>query len=123
MVSPGHSVLIADDDRLVRESLTDAFDGFGWRVCTADCGSRAIQVLERNSLDLLVSDVDMPDMSGFQLLTWVRGQAAPRPAVVLMSARADDDLGRTAIAEGAVTLLAKPVGVERMHIVVSTLFH
>jgi CheY-like chemotaxis protein len=123
MVPGPHIVLIADDDRLVRESLGDAFDAFGWDVRIADCGTNAILMLERQRLDLLVSDVDMPDMTGFQLLSWVRGHAAPRPPVVLMSARADEALGRTAIAEGAVTLLAKPVEVARMKSVLATLFH
>ncbi|HAT09978.1 MAG TPA: hypothetical protein DCS97_05155 [Planctomycetes bacterium] len=123
-MAPGpHIVLIADDDRLVRESLGDAFDAFGWEVRIADCGTSAIQVLERQRLDLLVSDVDMPDMTGFQLLNWVRCHVPPQPPVVLMSARADAALGRTAIAEGAVTLLAKPVEVARMKSVLATLFH
>jgi CheY-like chemotaxis protein len=123
MAPASHIVLIADDDRLVRESLGDAFDGLGWEVHTAACGGQAIQVLERARLDLLVSDVDMPDMTGFQLLSWVRGQAAPQPPVVLMSARADALLGRTALAEGAVTLLPKPVDVARLNTVLCTLFH
>ncbi len=116
-------VLIADDDRLVRESLGDAFDVFGWDVCVAASGGEAIKVLERQRLDLLVSDIDMPDMTGFQLLSWVRAHLPPRPPVVLMSARADEALGRTAISEGAVTLLAKPVEVDRLNTVINTLFH
>lgn len=123
-MAPGpHIVLIADDDRLVRESLGDAFDGLGWEVRTAACGGQAIQVLERGRLDLLVSDVDMPDMTGFQLLSWVRAHA-PQPPVVLMSARADESLGRTALADGALALLPKPVEVARLSSVLSHIrFH
>lgn len=122
MAPASHIVLIADDDRLVRESLGDAFDGFGWQVRVADCGTRAIQVLERDRFDLLVSDVDMPDMTGFQLLSWARAHP-PAPPVVLMSARADEQLGRVAVAEGAVTLLAKPVEVARVRSVLTSIFH
>jgi len=122
MAPASHIVLIADDDRLVRESLGDAFDGFGWDVRTATCGGEAIHVLERGHLDLLVSDIDMPDMTGFQLLSWTR-EHPPNLPVVLMSARADEALGRTALAEGAVTLLSKPVGVARMKTVINSLFH
>jgi len=123
-MAPGnHIVLIADDDRLVRESLGDAFDGFGWDVRVAAGGHEAIAVLERARLDLLVSDVDMPDMTGFQLLSWVRGHSASPLPVVLMSARADEALGRTALAEGAITLLSKPVEVARLNNVLTHLFH
>jgi CheY-like chemotaxis protein len=123
MAHAHHIVLIADDDRLMRESLGDAFDGFGWDVRTAASGGEAIAVLERDRLDLLVSDIDMPDISGFQLLNWVRTHAPSHPPVVLMSARADALLGRTALAEGAVTLLAKPVEVARLNTVLTSLFH
>lgn len=122
MAPASHIVLIADDDRLVRESLGDAFDGLGWDVRTAACGGEAIRVLERARLDLLMSDVDMPDMTGFQLLSWTR-EHPPAPPVVLMSARADEALGRAALAEGAITLLPKPVEVARVRSVLSTLFH
>ena len=122
MSSATHIVLIADDDRLVRESLGDAFDGFGWEVRTASCGGDAIIELKRTHLDLLVSDIDMPDMTGFQLLSWVRSQASPQPPVVLMSARADEALGRVALAEGAITLLAKPVEALRISQVITNMF-
>ena len=118
-----HIVLIADDDRLVRESLGDAFDGLGWTVRTAASGSQAIEAFGKDRLDLLVSDVDMPDMTGFQLLSWVRARVPPSPPVLLMSARADASLGRTAVAEGAIALLSKPVEVANLSAVINRLFH
>jgi CheY-like chemotaxis protein len=105
-----HTLLVADDDALLRETLSDAFAGLGWDVRTAACGAQAISVLAHERLDLLISDVDMPDMTGFQLLSWVRSHSAPPPMpVVLMSARADAELGRAATANGAAALVAKPV--------------
>jgi CheY-like chemotaxis protein len=105
------TILIADDDRLVRESLHDVLADFGWAIEEAGNGTDAIAVLSRMRCDLLLSDVDMPDMTGFQLLSWVTGQAhlTPRPPVVLMSARADHQLTQAAQQAGAVTLLSKPV--------------
>jgi len=52
--------------------------------------------------------VDMPDMTGFQLLSWIH-QHPPEMPVVLMSARADAQLLARAKADGAITLLSKPV--------------
>src|SRR3954468_6343720 len=89
------TILIADDDRLVRESLHDALADLGCDIAEAGNGTDAIAVLRRMQCDLLLSDVDMPDMTGFQLLSWVcdsahagSGQLHRRPPVVLMSARA-----------------------------------
>jgi CheY-like chemotaxis protein len=105
------TILIADDDRLVRESLHDVLADFGWAIEEASNGTDAIAVLSRMRCDLLLSDVDMPDMTGFQLLSWVTdpthfSNPTTRP---LMSARADHQLGLAAQRAGAVTLLSKPV--------------
>jgi CheY-like chemotaxis protein len=117
------SVLIADDDRLLRESLQEILSDLGCATAQAGCGADAIALLSRMRYDLLLSDVDMPDMTGFQLLSWVtdRTRVNPPPLsstpsmahmkMVLMSARADQHLGNEAQRAGAVTLLAKPVGI------------
>jgi CheY-like chemotaxis protein len=110
------TILIADDDRHLRESLHEVFADLGCTIEEAGNGYDAIAVLTRMHCDLLLSDVDMPDMTGFQLLSWVndrsRLQPPPlnhTPKVVLMSARADQRLGLEAQRSGAITLLAKPV--------------
>ena len=108
------SVLIADDDRLLRESLGEALADLGWSPSFAGCGGEAIQVLtSARHLDLVLSDVDMPDMTGFQLLAWMEDHR-PHPPAVLMSARASDDLARVATASGAMALLPKPVPFGRL---------
>jgi CheY-like chemotaxis protein len=119
-----HRILIADDDRLVRESLCEVLDAFG-AVTVADCGASALAEMRRHSVDLLVSDVDMPDLTGFQLLEWVRSQPPPAPAgaVLLLSARADDALAHRAMAAGAVAMLAKPVAVAHITALVSNVLH
>jgi DNA-binding NtrC family response regulator len=111
------TIIIADDDRLLRESLCDALSDLGCDPHAAGNGSEAIEFMNSSPCDLLLSDVDMPDMSGFQLLSWVT-QHHPLPAV-LMSARADESLCRAARAAGAITLLPKPVEITS----ITTLFH
>ena len=119
-------ILIADDDRNLRESLGEVLSGFGWQTTVVACGSQAIAELNRHRFDLLLSDVDMPDMTGFQLLAWARDHEHGEPTVlmptVLMSARATADLGREARRLGAVTLLAKPVQVAELNSLVSSIF-
>ena len=114
-------ILIADDDRNLRESLGEVLSGFGWQTTVVACGSQAIAELNRQRFDLLLSDVDMPDMTGFQLLAWARDHQHGEPTV-LMSARATADLGREARRLGAVTLLAKPVQVAELNSLVSSIF-
>lgn len=118
-----HRILVADDDRLVRESLCEMLDAFG-AVASADCGQAAMAAMRRQRVDLLVSDVDMPDLTGFQLLDWVRSQPPPPPAgaVLLLSARADDALAHRAMASGAVAMLSKPFAMERFQAVLHHVF-
>ena len=114
-------VLIADDDRNLRDSLCEVLSDAGWVAASAGCGSQAIALLERSPFDLLLSDVDMPDMTGFQLLAWAREHHHSEPAV-LMSARANHDLSRAAARAGALTLLPKPVRIHELTALVSNLF-
>jgi CheY-like chemotaxis protein len=111
------TVLVADDDRLLRESLCDYLSELGCMSRSAGNGGEAIEVMERSRFDLLMSDVDMPDMSGFQLMFWVQAHH-PMPTV-LMSARADPAMRQAARHAGALDLLRKPVEIAS----ISSLFH
>lgn len=103
-----HSVLVVDDDRLTRESLCELLSDLGHRARGAGRGLSALELLRSEPGDLVVSDVDMPDISGFELLSRLRDCHLGVP-VVLMSARADLQLDRAARAAGALGLLPKPV--------------
>jgi CheY-like chemotaxis protein len=108
------SVLIADDDPLVRESLGDCLGALGCRVATASGGREAITRLSADRVDILLSDVDMPDLTGFEILEWIR-QHPPFPlAMILMSGRADGPLTAAARHAGAIDLLPKPVELGRV---------
>ncbi len=118
---PTRHILIADDDRHLRESLGEVLAGFGWQTTVVGNGSQAITELSHARFDLLLSDVDMPDMTGFQLMAWLRAHQHEEPTV-LMSARATLELGREARRLGAVTLLAKPMQVAELNSVVTSIF-
>ena len=116
------TVIIADDDPLVRESLCEVIADLGCEPSAAANGGQAIAMLSRSPWGLLLSDVDMPDMSGFQLLDWVRAHPPATPTA-LMSARADADLASRARADGAIAMLAKPVPVTEITALVTSILH
>jgi CheY-like chemotaxis protein len=66
------TLLIADDEPSIRQSLSHALTEIGYRVRSAEDGFAALRKIQDEIPDLLVSDLNMPNMSGFELLSVVR---------------------------------------------------
>lgn len=77
-------ILIVDDDELLRMSLLQMLTVAGYHVRSADGGHAALCDIEREPPDLLLSDLNMPGLSGFELLSEVRGRF-PDIHVIAMS--------------------------------------
>jgi DNA-binding NtrC family response regulator len=100
------SVLVVDDEELLREIIGEAFDYAGYRVSLAKCGDEAWEKLEVAPVDVVVSDVRMPNGDGVQLLHRIK-QLSYRPIVIMMSGYSD--LTETKAHElGAKRLFHKP---------------
>jgi CheY-like chemotaxis protein len=85
MATPSkHEVLVVDDDPSIRETLTLVPVSAGYDVSTANGGFTALLQLRRTLPDLIVSDLDMPEMSGYELLSIVR-RRFPQIMTVAMS--------------------------------------
>jgi PAS domain S-box-containing protein len=81
----GLRVLVVDDDARICESLKDLLEGERCCIETAPSGARAMEWLERQPFDLVLSDVVMPDMDGYELYQTVK-ESTPKLPVVLMTA-------------------------------------
>jgi CheY-like chemotaxis protein len=82
---PASSILIVDDNASLRVVLSIIFSREGYHVRLAEDGFSALEEIERHTPDVLLSDLNMPGMSGFELLSVVR-QRFPTIRVVAMSA-------------------------------------
>jgi len=100
-------VMIVEDDADLREALTATLETAGHDVVTADCGKSALALLERESVDLVVSDVQMEPMDGVELLEALRRRHASLP-VVLMTAYGTIEKAVEAMRLGAAYYLVKP---------------
>jgi CheY-like chemotaxis protein len=78
------NVMVADDDPLIVSALSAMFDEAGYTVRTAADGFAALTSIEEQVPDILISDLNMPRMSGFELLSIVR-RRFPSIAVIAMS--------------------------------------
>jgi len=101
-------ILIADDERSNLESLARIFAKEGWKVATAESGPQALEVLRRERVAVLVTDLMMPGMSGEALLRAAR-TVSPETEVVLVTAYGTVEAAVSAMKEGAYDFITKPV--------------
>lgn len=106
-------VLVVDDEVGVRELLGDALRMGGYQVVEAADGLAAIRELERQAVDLVVADVNMPKLDGFGLVEKLRGQHNQTP-VLLLTARGDRTDVARGLRAGADDYLTKPFGLEEL---------
>lgn len=102
------NVLVADDDLLNLHLVTQALNRAGFTTVAASDGDEAMERILTGWFDAVVSDVQMPGMSGIELLQHLR-MRFPRLPVILMTSRIEDDIREAALRWNATALYEKPV--------------
>lgn len=100
-------ILIVEDDASLREALEDTLSLEGWSYISAENGQEALLKMKKHTISLVVSDVNMPVMDGYQLLAAVQA-SWPGVPVVLMTAYGSIDQAVTAMRQGVADYLVKP---------------
>jgi two-component system response regulator FlrC len=101
------SVLIVEDDADLREALTDTLHAAGLAAVAASGAEQALRLLESEEIALVISDVQMPGPSGYELLSSIKRLRADLP-VVLMTAYGTIAQAVAAMREGATDYIVKP---------------
>jgi len=104
-------ILVVEDDAGLREALIDTLLLAGYQCVEADSGEAALLLLKRQSVDLVVSDVQMGGMSGLSLLKSIKA-SYPNMPVLIMTAYGTIDDAVQAIKDGASNYMAKPFAPE-----------
>ena len=112
------NLLIVDDEQGIRQLLTLVFSRAGHRVRAAENGKQALALLHEEPVDLIISDVKMPDMGGVELLRAAR-EFLPEVAVVMMTAFATVETAREAFKLGADDFIQKPFDVDELKLIVA----
>lgn len=104
------NVLIVDDEKSFLLSLLQGLDAYAaeFNTLTAQNGKAAIEVLKRTKIDLLISDIKMPEMDGFGLLAYM-SRMHPDIPVIMMSAYCTPEIKSRLKSLGAFTILEKPI--------------
>jgi CheY-like chemotaxis protein len=107
------SILVVDDEKNIRTTLADILEERGHEVLTADCGEKAVKLCEKRSFDVILMDVRMPGMDGFEAFRVIRRQRRDA-RVIMMSAYGMHVFQRVARDEGAAAFVQKPLQIERI---------
>jgi two-component system response regulator PilR (NtrC family) len=104
-------ILVVDDERSMRELLAIVLRREGYDVLLAENGRTAVAALERESIDLLISDIKMPDMSGVDVLRAAK-QIDPDILGIMITAFASTETAVEAMRLGACDYLSKPFDID-----------
>jgi EAL domain-containing protein (putative c-di-GMP-specific phosphodiesterase class I)/ActR/RegA family two-component response regulator len=106
-------ILVVDDEEALLRAIRRGLTAAGYEVATASDGMRAVDSVASVQFDAIVSDIDMPRMSGIQFLKNVRQRDAEVP-VILMTGNPDVRTAIEAVAHGALQYLVKPVNMQEL---------
>ena len=111
------SLLIADDEKNIRSGLELAFEDEGYTVVTAADGKEAWEKLQKNAIDLVITDLRMPEMDGYELLKRISA-AYPTLPVIVLTGHGTIETAVETMRDGAVDFFTKPVDIDKLLLVV-----
>ncbi len=108
------SILVVDDELLIRDLLYDFFNGQGWDISVAENGEKALQVMQAKDFDLVLSDIKMPEMDGLALTNRVK-ESHPDLPVVLMTGFPSVDTAVEALRQKVDDYVIKPFNINQLY--------
>jgi len=113
------SLLCVDDEPIIRELCVNALSHYN--VLVAENGQQALKLLENDPVDIVLSDVMMPNISGLDLLQKIK-EHHPDQAVILMTGYSDKDIILEALKAGADDFINKPINILQLNTTVDKVF-
>lgn len=109
-----HSILVVDDELLIRDLLYDFFTDQGWDISVAENGEKALEILRDRKIDLVLTDLKMPVMDGLTLTTEVR-ENYPELPVVIMTGFPSVDSAVSALRQKVADYIIKPFNINQLY--------
>jgi len=104
-------VLIIDDDRNMRKSLADIFRVKGFEVLSAFSGAQGLALMQERFINVALIDLGLPDISGLDVLEWMK-RASPATEAIVLTGHATIDSAIEAANRGAYSYMLKPYDVD-----------
>ncbi|MBD3382177.1 MAG: response regulator [candidate division Zixibacteria bacterium] len=101
------TILVVDDEEMMRGLLSKILEKDGYSILSASSGAEALKIIDEGKVDLVITDVKMPEMNGFDLLKHIK-EKTPQIGVIVMTAFGDAYTVRDALLLGADEYITKP---------------
>jgi CheY-like chemotaxis protein len=119
-LGPETKILLVDDNTVVRDMLVDLVASFGYRADAAASGDEAIALFDRGQYSLVLTDLLMPGMNGWDVLAAIRERDPHFPVVIITGSPV---VGDPRASQPGVALVKKPVDVMGLHATIQRLLH
>lgn len=117
MTMLGH-LLVVDDEAAIAKHLKNHLEERHYRVSLAESGEKALAILLREQINILITDLQMPGMGGLELLNQAKG-LQPELQCVIITGHGDIDSAIAAIQQGVINYLPKPMSLEELDLTIA----
>lgn len=112
-------ILIAEDDAIARKEIASFLVRLGYNIVEAERGDTALEIIRREIIDVVLSDIRMPGLTGIELLKESRKEKKP-PVFIIITAYGDCQSYYEFLKMGALEYLNKPVELEEIRKLLKT---
>ena len=115
MTNDSRKVLVVDDDELARLEIARSIEQLGHSVSHAENGAQALEMLHAEKFDIVLLDLLMPEIDGFEVLRQMLADASLSSIpVIIITATGESDSAQTSIDKGAIDHFTKPVDHQKL---------
>lgn len=108
-------ILAVDDSRTMRQMVSYTLQGAGFDVVMAEDGRHALSVLDGDKVDLIITDINMPNMDGFELISVLRSEGAHKyTPILILTTESDAQKKERGKSLGATGWIVKPFNPEKL---------
>jgi len=107
-------ILLVEDDKAIQQLLAAMLQIEGYEILTADHGLKAIEILQKETVDIIVCDMMMPYMDGMRFIRWLREERKMTLPVMALTAVHDEKVREEIFKAGATDIVYKPVALETL---------
>ena len=121
MVKRKNKILIVDDELLIKECLFEVLKEKNFHVKIAESGVAALKIIKSNDLDLVITDIRMPDIDGIEILKCAKDRDS-NLGVIVITACGSVESAVEAMKAGAFDYITKPFSVDELELTINKYF-